>query len=151
MAEETLQTKLQFEKEAAAEGVEIQAYSIDNRVFISRKFTEELLNEKQWTRRSGVDGHHHNGIAEKSIKDVTQTTRTSMIHAALRWPSQADKSFWPLAMHHSVLTNNQLPRSQWGWSPEELWKGSRSSRSYLKMPDLGAAHVIFWAPRCRIK
>ena len=90
-----------------------------------------------------MGGHHHNGVAEKSIKDVTQTTRTSMIHTALRWPSQADKALGPLAMHHSVFMNNQLPRSQWGWSPEELWNRSRSSRSYLKMPDFGAVHVMF--------
>ena len=32
-AEETLQTKLQFEKEAVTEGVEIQAYNTDNGVF----------------------------------------------------------------------------------------------------------------------
>ena len=75
---------------------------------------------------------HHNRVAEKSIKDVTRATRISMIHAALRWPSQADKTLWPLAMNHSVLMSNQLPRSQWGWSPEELWNGSKSSRSYLK-------------------
>ena len=111
-AKETLQTKLQSEKEAVAEGVEIQAYNKDNGVFTSRKFTEELLNVNQRTRRSEVGGHHHNGVIEKSIKDVTQTTRTNMIHVALRWPSQADKSLWPLAMHHSVLMNNQLPRSQ---------------------------------------
>ena len=106
-----MQTKLQSEKEAVAEGFEIQAYNKDNGVFTSRKFTEELLDEKQWTRRSGVGGCYHNGVVEKSIKDVTQTTRTKLIHVALRWPSQADKSLWPLAMHHSVLMNNQLPRS----------------------------------------
>ena len=50
-AEETLQTKLQSEKEAVAEGVEIQAYNKDNGVFTSRKFTEELL-----MRNSGLEG-----------------------------------------------------------------------------------------------
>ena len=84
-----------------------------------------------------MGGCHHNGVAEKSIKDVTRMTRTTMIHAALRWPSQADKSLWPLAMGHSVFM------AQWDYLPEELWNGSKYSRSYLKIPGLWIVHVMF--------
>ena len=131
-AEETVWTKILFEKESAAEGVKIRCYSTDNGVFTAKEFTAQLLQEEQWTRRSGVGGHHHNGVAEKAIKDVTRMTRTSMIHAALRWPSQADKSLWPLVMSHSVLLGNHLPRNKGDWSPEEMWTGSKSSRSMLR-------------------
>ena len=85
-AEETVQAKLRFEKESAAEGVYIQAYNTDNGVFTAEQFMKEVLENFQETRRSGVGGHHHNGVAEKAIKDITRMSRTMMVHQALRCP-----------------------------------------------------------------
>ena len=84
MADETVWTKILYKKESTAEGVEIKGYSTDNGVFTLRDFTNALLEEEQWTRRSGAGGYHHNRVAEKAIKDVTRMMRMSMIHAALR-------------------------------------------------------------------
>ena len=93
---------------------------------------QEILDNHQVMRRSGVGGHHHNGVAEKAIKDVTRMSRTMMIHQALRWPEISDKELWPLAFQHTVYMGNHLPKMEHGWSPEELWTGSKSSRSELK-------------------
>ena len=42
-AEETVQTKLRFEKESATEGVYIKAYNTDNGVFTAEQFMKEVL------------------------------------------------------------------------------------------------------------
>jgi hypothetical protein len=34
----------------------------------------------------GVNAHHQNGIAERHIRSVTETTRTMLIHAMISWP-----------------------------------------------------------------
>ena len=92
-AEETAQTKLRFERENTTEGVYIKAYNTDNGVFTAEQFMKEVFENFQGTRRSGVGGHHHNGVAEKAIKDITRMSRTMMVHQALRWPKMVDKSF----------------------------------------------------------
>ena len=82
-------------------------------------------------RHSGVGAHHHNALAETSIKHVVKTALTMMIHAALRWPEESDKSLWPLALDHAVHLHNHTPALSSGISPEEIWTRSSSSHSHL--------------------
>jgi hypothetical protein len=42
-----------------------------------------------------------------------------MLHAALKWPDQYDKTLWPLAMTYAVYLHNNTPRTQDGLSPLE--------------------------------
>ena len=83
-AEETIQSKLTFEKQSYGEGVTIKAYSSINGVYQAKDFMNELLKKGQGIKCSGVGGHHHNGVAENAIKNVTKIARTMMINAALR-------------------------------------------------------------------
>jgi hypothetical protein len=130
-AQETLESKLKYEREALSEGVQVKGYSSDNGVFTAKDFMDELLNQGQSVRRSGVGGHHHNGVAENAIKNVSSTTRTMMIHAALRWPSQSERDLWPMAMAHAVHLHNAKPSITSGFNPDELWTRTKSSHSAL--------------------
>ena len=57
----------------------------------------------------GVNAHHQNGKAENRVKDVTISTRTSLLHAAHRWPNVIHSSLWPAAMKNYINLRNSLP------------------------------------------
>ncbi len=129
--EETIGAKHRFEREAASVGVDVKMYSSDNGIYTSKGFKNELEKDRQSIQHSGVGGHHHNATAETSIKHVVKTALTMMIHAALRWPEESDKSLWPLAVNHAVHLHNHTPQKNSGLSPEEIWTRSTSSHSHL--------------------
>ena len=129
--EETIQSKLKYEKECQAEGVVVSSYSSDNGVYAAKDYMSELLEKGQGIRRSGVGGHHHNGKAENAIRTVTRLARSMMIHAALRWPAQADKDLWPLALQHAAHLYNNLPDTSSGMTPNEIWLRTKSNYSAI--------------------
>ena len=54
-----------------------------------------------------------------------------MVHSALRWPEQADKKLWPLALQHAAYLHNHTPRQDSRLCPEEIWMGTKSTHSRL--------------------
>ena len=54
-----------------------------------------------------------------------------MLHAALKWPDQHDKTLWPLAMSYAVTLHNNTPRSVDGICPVEIWTQSKTNYSLL--------------------
>ena len=101
-AEETVLSKLKFEREEMGVGVDIKRYCTDNGVYTSREFLKELSKEGQVIRHSGVGGHHHNGVAEAAIGNLTRMSRSIMTHAALRWPECSKKDLWTMVFSHAV-------------------------------------------------
>ena len=89
-AEETVMTKMDFEREALGVGVTIKKYSSDNGVYVSEKFKEHLKDMKQTIQHCGVGGHHHNAHAENGIKIVSQKARTMLFHCALCCPEETN-------------------------------------------------------------
>jgi hypothetical protein len=131
-AQETIETKLTFERDASQAGVQVKSYRTDNGIFTSKEFLDSLVQDKQVISHSGVGGHHHNGVAENAIKHTTFKARTMMIHQALRWPEAADKTLWPLALEHAVYLHNHTPQEALGGlTPEEIWSKSIASHSSL--------------------
>ena len=148
-AEETIQSKLTFEKQSFGEGVAIKAYSSDNGVYQARDYMNELLKKGQGIKRSGVGGHHHNGVAENSIKNITRIARTMMINAALRWPEVAEKKLWPLAFQHAIHVHNNTPNVQTGLTPEELWTKSKGTNSAVRNAHTWGCPVYILDPRAQ--
>ena len=103
---ETVQAKLQFEREAAAVGIHVKEYCTDNGIKNSEEFPTELILKGKAIYHSDVGGHHHNGVAENAIKNVVRTSLTMMIHGALRWPEHNENDLWPLALSHVVHLHN---------------------------------------------
>ena len=129
---ETVAAKTTFEREALQVGVKVIDYQTDNGVYTAKEFLNELLECGQGIKHSGVGGHHHNGAAENAIKNTTRKAATMMIHAALRWPDQAEKDLWPLALDHAVYLHNHTPQKALGGRcPEEIWTQSTSSHTAL--------------------
>ena len=146
-AHETVAAKHTFEREARMVGVEVKAYRTDNGVYTSKEFTNELEQEGQGIKHSGVGGHHHNGVAENAIKNVQRKARTMMIHAALRWPDQSERQLWPLALDYAVYLHNHTPREATGLSPEKIWTRSKSSHSALQHARVWGCPVYVLDPR----
>ena len=131
-AEETLQGKSRFEREALHHGILIKSYRGDNGVYRSQKFQQDLRDKNQPMRYSGVGAHHHNGIAERAIRTVSTNARTILLHAMIHWPQETQLDLWPFAVSYSVYLWNILPRSPSKLSPTEIFYGVKSDHSDLK-------------------
>ena len=122
----------------------------------------ELISKGQAIHHSGISGHRHNGVAENATKNVVRTSRTMMIHAALRWPEHNKKDLWPLALSHAVHLHKKIPSMDNCLTPNKLWSRSKSSYSavvqahpwgcpvYVLQPWLqDGGKVPKWEPRSR--
>ena len=67
---ETVKAKLTFYREDKSQGVMINVHHIDNGIFNTSKFMEELLKKQQKIRFSGASASHQNGPAERATKKV---------------------------------------------------------------------------------
>jgi len=130
-ASETIQAKINFEREALSAGVLVTEYLSDNGIYTSAEFTRELHKTGQGLRRSGVGAHHQNGIAERAIRTVTERARTMMLHAATKWPEQAHMDLWPIAMSFLTYLWNHTPIQGVWMSPVELFSKTKLPNSPL--------------------
>lgn len=130
--DETVISKVKFEKESLGRGIIIQNYRTDNGVYTSREFLEYLFNSGKTITHSGVGGHHQNGVAENAIKNMVRLSRAMMIYNYLRWPKFVDKSLWPLELQHAVYLHNNTPRMDTTLSPNEVCTRTKSRYSYIR-------------------
>jgi hypothetical protein len=108
---------------------------------------KELHTKGQGIKHSGVGGHHHNGVARKSINNVVQLACTMVIHAALRWPDINEKELWPMAMQHALHQHNHTPKISSDMSSEEVWSRSKSTHTALQNAHPWGCHVHVLDPR----
>ena len=82
--EETLEAKKSFESYAASHNVQILNYHADNLIFRADYWIKDCQSDPnpQGMSFSWVDAYHTNGIAERRIRDVQDSGRTMLIHAA---------------------------------------------------------------------
>ena len=85
-AHETLEAKHAFERFARSHGVQVKHYHADNGRFAEKLFTNDVAEKGQTILFCGVNAHHQNGVAEKRIRDLSDTARTMLIHANRFWP-----------------------------------------------------------------
>lgn len=121
----TLAAKHSFEAITRDVGVSIQSYHSDNGVFSSHAYAQDLLANSQTQRFSGVGAHHQNGVAERSIRTITDMARTMLLHASTRWPEVADPTLWPMAIDYAVYIHNHIPSATTGLSPADILSGSK--------------------------
>jgi Reverse transcriptase (RNA-dependent DNA polymerase) len=161
-ANETVQSKRAFEREAKLCGVRIQTYHADNGIFKSQEFTSDLLRLDQTITLSAVGAHHQNGVAERAIRTVTERARAMLHHAMLHWPDETETDLWPYALDYATWLYNHTPSLTHGWAPIELFCGVQFKCSqlqrvkvwgcptYVLSPTLQDGRKIpKWAPRAR--
>ena len=85
-AEATLEAKREFEHRCSIRGIKVQRYHADNGSFAEKLFKEDCKSQGQNLTFCGVGVHHHNGIVEREIKDITLATRLILLHAQRYWP-----------------------------------------------------------------
>ena len=69
-ATDTINAKHRFERHASELGVQVDSYHTDNGVYRSKAFTEELAQNFQQIRFSGVGAKWQNGAAEGAIRII---------------------------------------------------------------------------------
>ena len=70
-------------------------YHADNGIFRENKWVLDCKSKNQNLTIVGVNAHHQNGIAERSIREIKDTARTMLIHANKRWPNCIAANLWP--------------------------------------------------------
>ena len=107
-------------------GIVPQSFLSDNgSSFTSRDFQAHLKQFRQVSSFAGVGAHHHNGIAELSIRTIMTIARTCMLHAAIHWPETADAQLWTFAVAYAVHLSNHMPSLSSGLSPHDLFTRTR--------------------------
>ena len=128
---ETIRAKQSFEKDALDHGVIVSDYMADNGVFRANAFVKHIHQQNQKIRYCGVNAHHQNGVAERSIRTVSEMSRSLLLHSSMKWKDGIDSSLWPMAVDYAVYIYNNLPTSS-GLSPNDLFTGARSPAHKLK-------------------
>lgn len=108
-AESTVEAKHAFERLAESHGVRIRHYHSDNGLFDTKLFRDAVDTSGQTLSFCRPNAHHQNGKAENRIKDITTHARTSLLHAAHRWPKAVNAHLWPAALKHYTNVRNAMP------------------------------------------
>jgi hypothetical protein len=161
-AKETCWKKHRVELYAHSFNHRIRRYHADNGIFTSKPFKEACAKNHQQLTFCGVDAHHQNGIAEHSIRTVTDYARTMLIHAMIPWPEIIQESFWPFEIQLAIDIHNSTP-SDSGVTPLEIFSDTKNHNNpllhmhlfgcpiFVLEPTLCQNHKIpRWKPRLRV-
>ena len=118
-SEETLRAKQAFEAFARGLHVEIKHYHADNGRFADNAFLNSIKEKDQTISFCGVNAHWQSGIAEKRIRDLSDMSRTQLIHAKNRWPKAIEAALWPYAIRYSATVANSTINSMTKETPFE--------------------------------
>ena len=131
-ASETITSKRRFERTLNTHDHTVYHYLGDNGVYKAKEFQDELEKKGQTMKFCGVGAHHQNGVAERSIRTVSEAARTMMLHASLHWPGTVTLDLWPMAVEYAAYLYNLMPGSSTGIAPFELLTGTRMSGDELR-------------------
>jgi hypothetical protein len=79
----------------------------------------------------GVNAHHQNAVAERSIHTVSECARAILLHASMHWKDSISSSLWPMAVEYATYIYNYLPQAN-GVCPADLFMGTTIPRHKLK-------------------
>ena len=108
-AEETIEAKTAFEQYAKSNSITVQAYHADNGIFRANLWRQACSSSGQALSFAGVNAHHQNGIAERRIRTLQDSTRTMLMHSKHRWNDAIDTHLWPFALKEANAINNDTP------------------------------------------
>ena len=162
---ETLEAKESFEHACASRGVEPKHFHADNGRFAEDTFTKDCKSKLQKLTFCGVGAHHQNGVAENTIKQLTLTARTLLLHAQRYWPEYISTMLWTFALLSAADRLNNLHVDLDGKTPEIKFSQAAGNTTRLKnfhtfgcpvyvldarLQDSGGPGVPKWEPRARL-
>ena len=128
---ETIRAKQNYEQMCLDNGILVESYMGDNGVFKAKAFVKHIRDHNQQVHYCGVNAHHQNSVAERSIRTVSEIARSMILHSSMRWKNGIDASLWPMAVDYACHVYNHLPNAQ-GIAPADLFTGSTVPRHKLK-------------------
>ncbi len=143
-------------------GVKISHYHCDNGRFADNAFKQSCDASRQQLTFCGVNAHFQNGIAERAIRDLSESARKQLLHARARWPAAVHLSLWPYALRNAALLFNTVPVLEGGTSRLELFSsilvGSNMKHVHTFGCPVFALHnalaagkkIPKWSPRARL-
>ena len=117
-----------------------------NPKFADKAFVDDVRAAYQTITLCGVGAHHQNGIAERRIRDITENARTSLLHAAHRWPKAIAANLWPQAIKHVIDVCNSLPRPGKTESPLSKFAGTSVQPNLKHFHPFGCPVYVLQAP-----
>ena len=67
-------------------GIRVKKFHTDKGIFVEEGFKSYVSDNNQTMSYCGVGAHFHNRIANDAIKQLTEKTRTMLIHLKHQWP-----------------------------------------------------------------
>ena len=104
-------------------GVTVKHYHCDNGRFADNHFLQHCQTHHISVSFCGVNAHHQNGLADRTIGLLRDEAHVALWHAIYRWPSMLLLNLWPYAVRHAAEVRNSLPVGS-GHSSIELYSGS---------------------------
>ena len=144
--DETIDAKHAFERLAEQHGVRILHYHCVNGWFADKAFVDDIQAAHQTITFCGISAHHQNGIAERRIRDITKNARTSLLHAAHRWPKAIAANLWHQAIKHVVKVRNSLPWPGKTESPLSKFAGTSVQPNLKHFHMFGCPVYVLQAP-----
>ena len=117
---ETVAAKCTFETFAAQHGIRTQHYHCNNGRFSNNAFKQACRDARQQLTFCCINTHFQNGIAKRSIHNLSENARKQLLHARAQWPAAVHFALWPYALRNTVLLHNSLPVLKDGTSRLEL-------------------------------
>jgi hypothetical protein len=128
---ETIRAKQSFEKFALDNGVIVENYMADNGVFKANAFVHHIQEHNQKLKFCGVNAHHQNAVAERSIRTLSECAQAMLLHASMHWKDGISSSLWPMAVDYATYIYNHLPQAN-VVCPADLLMGATIPRHKLK-------------------
>ena len=113
---------------------------------MDKAFVDDIWVAHQAITFCSVSAHHQNGIAEGCIRDITENARTSLLHAAHRWPKAIAANLRPQAIKHVVNVCNSLPRPGKTESPLSKFSGTSVQPNLKHFHPFGCPVYVLQAP-----
>ena len=144
--QESIDAKHAFERIAKQNAVRFRHYHCDNGCFADRAFMDDVRKAGQTITFCGVGAHHQNGVAERCIRDITESARTMLLHAAHQWPKTITSNLWPQALKHAMNVRKALPRKGKTQSPSSLFSNTTIKPNIKHFHPFGCPAYVLQAP-----
>ncbi len=112
-------------------------------------FRQACHEARQQLTFCGVNAHFQNGIAERCIRDLSESARKQLLHARARWPQAVHFALWPYALRNAALLHNTLPVIEDGTSRLELFSSIHVGSNMKHVHTFGCPPLVARCSRCK--